>query len=152
MAFWNKKKSVPVKKHPRKWDGQDLIDDKKKFNKGSKFDPDNGDEFDDDPLMELNERIELVAKDNQIRLKDVELLLKDVVHLIPTISELKSEIKSLKVELKEANDRNWELINKLVDKPTAPSAASQYLANKAAAETGKTSGSSATAGPKGRLP
>lgn len=151
MAWWSKKKSIPVKKSkkPNVWAGQDLIDDEKKWGK-SDLDGEGYDGDDDDPLMDLAERIELVAKDSQLRLKDVESLLKDVVKLIPTIAEFKEEIKVLRAEVLEEKAYNRHLIDKLIDKPAPVSAASQLLAARAV-EAAKT-GSNNTAGPKGKLP
>lgn len=132
MAFpWSKKKKV--------------IDVRKKF------DPiDDEDNEDDDPLMSLTERIELVAKDSQIRLKDIEKYLKDILVALPTVAELKDDIKSLRAELAEEKAYNRELIHKLVDKPAPVSLATQ-LAAQNRAEQAK-AGNNNTAGPKGRLP
>lgn len=111
------------------------------------------DEDDDEP--DLLAIIELVTKSTKIDVKDIKFDLGKLIETMPTINELKAEIKDLKQELKEANDRNWQLINKLVDKPAAPSAAATYAAAKLAeAQNANKSGSTtnSTAGPKGKLP
>jgi hypothetical protein len=63
------------------------------------------------------------------------------------IRELKKEIVELKADKRQAEERLWEVINKLVDKPTAPSAAQAYLASKQQNQP-----STVSAGPKGKLP
>lgn len=100
---------------------------------------------DDEDEDDILNTIEIVVKSTKIDIKDLLSLIKTATAQIPSIQELKQEIKELKQELKQQQEFNKELVLKLIDKP---SAAAQYLANKAVAAAP----SSATAGPKGKLP
>ena len=71
-------------------------------------------------------------------------LIKDM----PSIQELKQKITSLETEDKKKDEFIQGLVHKLIDKPTVPTASQLYAASK----VGSSSNSSATAGPKGKLP
>lgn len=149
---WRKQKitTVPIKKHRRfrEDDYKDFIDDSKLDAKKDE------EELDDDPLMDLTSRIELTAKDIQLKIGYTNEYLEKMTQYfnstMPTIKELKAEIEGLKRELRDEKDYNRKLILELINKPAAPSAASQLLAARQA-EVAK-AGNSHTAGPKGKLP
>lgn len=120
----------------------------KNKNKNKKLDIDN--ENDEEEEIDLLSIVELVTKSTKIDVREIKVDLTKLIENMPTINELKLEIKLLKEELKEANNRNWELINKLVDKP-APTSLATQLAAANRAEQAK-AGNNNTAGPKGKLP
>lgn len=140
---WRKKTSIPIKK------GKKIKDDYHDFINDDRLD--NNDEFDDDDDFDITKRIEIVVKDSHLRIKDIEAQLRPIYDsFLSTIHSLKKEISELKEELKEEKVYNRHLIDKLVDKPSPPSAAALHIASRAA-EAART-GTSVSAGPKGKLP
>lgn len=117
------REALPNKKNsPKKDDYKDFVDDSKL------------DENDDDVSRELEilRIVEIVVKHNQFNLKDIKEDTSILVKSLSVINDLNSKIKQLEAELKEEKLYNRELINKLIDKPSAPSAADKLAALRSA--------------------
>lgn len=106
----------------------------------------------DTPELEILKIVEVVTKYTQDQVKDIKNIVEHLVSAQDIIKELKEEVKQLKAELRDEKTFNRHLIDKLIDKPSAPSAAATYLANKATTPVSGASSTSSTAGPKGKLP
>lgn len=110
------------------------------------------DEWDDDRNDDPeNEDVEL--EDIMRELKALSYSVSELVKSLTVVEDLRREIQELKCDLRNQNDFMQTIVIKLIEKPTPEpkmSAVDQYKANKLAAAAAPAS--SATAGPKGKLP
>lgn len=120
MAFWNKSKKAKVDNSKNSDDYKDFVDDSHLDNE------------EETKELEALRIIEIVAKDNQLTLRDVKDRVKTLIEFTALVGELREEIKLLKAELRDEKNFNRELINKLIDKPAAPSASDRLSAIRAA--------------------